>query len=79
MMELELILHFACCVCEDAVQLTVKCVGKGLTANSRTVAAVQIPCPNCHANNQVFFEPNGTVRDVVPGRDARGRLEPSIN
>jgi hypothetical protein len=29
--------------------------------------------------NQLYFEPNGTVRDVVPYKTPRQFLEPSVN
>lgn len=78
MVELQVILDFACCHCERPVGVTVKCAGKGLTSQTRAVAGVQVPCPSCGQVNQVYFEPNGTVRDVVPARGSR-RLEPSVN
>jgi hypothetical protein len=78
MVELQLILDFACCHCEQSVSVTVKCAGKGLTANTRAVATVQVPCPTCGQTSQLYFEPSGTVRDVFPARTSR-RLEPSIN
>jgi phage FluMu protein Com len=78
MVELQVILDFACCHCEQSVGVTVKCAGKGLTAHTRAVASVPVPCPTCGQVNQLYFEPSGTVRDVVPGKAAR-RLEPSIN
>jgi phage FluMu protein Com len=79
MTELQVILDFACCRCGHAVGVTLKCAGKGLSAASRTVAAVRVPCPTCHAVNQLYFEPSGTVRDVVPAEATERRLEPSIN
>ena len=76
-MEVQVSLGFACCVCEEAVTVTVKCAG--VTAQSRAVAAVNVPCPNCGLINQLAFEPNGTVRSV----DLYGKLyplpEPSLN
>jgi hypothetical protein len=79
MMELKVILDFACCICNQPVNVTLKCEGKGLTARSRTVAAVNIPCPHCDCTNRLHFEPNGTVRDVIPGKVLNAFLEPSVN
>ena len=66
MMELQVILDFACCACQEPVSVTVKCAGKGLANAGRCVATVPVPCPTCHAVNQLYFEPNGTVRAVTP-------------
>jgi hypothetical protein len=79
MMELKVILDFACCKCGQGVGVTVKCAGKGLTASARAVATVTVPCPECGYVNQLFFEPNGTIRDVTPYRGQHQRLEPSVN
>ncbi len=79
MMELEVILDFVCGACAGAVSVTVKCAGKGLSAAHRTVATVGVPCPGCGTVNQLYFEPNGTVRDVVPRPARAPRLEPSVN
>jgi phage FluMu protein Com len=79
MMELKVILDFACSVCAGSVNVILKCAGKGLTARTRTVAAVQIPCPNCQKVNQLYFEPNGTVRSVAPFQGLPHRWEPSVN
>ena len=79
MMELLVNLVFACCTCEESVSVTVKCAGKGLAAGDRTVAAVNVPCPQCHMVNQLYFEPNGTVRAVAPYQTPCQRLEPSVN
>lgn len=79
MMELKVVLDFACCHCEHSVSVTVKCEGKGLTASSRAVAAVTVPCPTCNGVNQLYFEPNGTVRAVAPYKAPRHCPEPSLN
>jgi len=80
MPELQVCLDFSCCLCDRPVGVTLKCAGSGLLGGLRSVAAVQVPCPNCNSVNQVYFEPCGIVRDVVPS-STRGRpaLEPSIN
>ena len=79
MMELKVILDFACCACQEPVSVTVKCEGKDLNAAGRTVVAVQVPCPTCGTVNQLCFEPNGTVRSVSPYRGSRPLPEPSMN
>jgi hypothetical protein len=79
MLELKVVLDFACCTCAQLVHVTLKCTGKGLSAGANTVAAVEVPCPTCGCVNQVYFEPAGTVRKVVPYRSFRRRFEPSVN
>jgi hypothetical protein len=79
MLELKVVLDFACCSCGLHVGVTVKCAGKGLAGAARSVAAVNVPCPNCGQVIELFFEPSGTVRDVCPYRAPRQRLEPSVN
>jgi hypothetical protein len=79
MMELEVCLEFACCVCEQLVNVRVKCAGQGLAAGPRAVAAVNVPCPSCGLVNQLSFEPNGRVRSVAPYTSPRPLPEPSIN
>ncbi len=80
MMELKVILDFACCHCQGSVSVTVKCAGKGLATAGRTVAAVNVPCPTCGGVNKLYFEPSGTVRAVTPtAAGARPLPEPSIN
>ena len=77
MMELLVMLDFACCSCAEMMGVTLKCLGEGLTPRSQKVAAVRVPCPHCGVSNQVYFEPNGTVRDVAPVPDVL--REPSVN
>ena len=65
MLELEVVLDFACCTCEQSVSVTVQCTGKGLAADSdQAVAAVSVPCPHCGQINQLIFDPSGSVREV---------------
>ncbi len=63
MTELHVTLEFACCDCEGAVTVTVRCTGDGLESEVKT-ATVNVPCPTCGQTNQLNFEPNGTVRSV---------------
>jgi hypothetical protein len=79
MMELNVTLEFACCVCEQSVTVKVQCSGKGLYQDHSPVAAVNVPCPTCGQINQLLFEPNGTVRSVNPYRCFRVLPQPSIN
>jgi hypothetical protein len=80
MMELNVTLDFACCGCQQPVTVTVHCSGKGLCQKEEgTLAAVNVPCPSCGQVNQLFFEPNGTVRSVRPYTCIRVVPEPSPN
>jgi hypothetical protein len=80
MMDLEVTLDFACCGCDDFLNVTVRCTSKGPTPVSvRSVAMVNIPCPMCGQVNQLLFEPGGTIRCVRPYRRFRQIPEPSIN
>jgi len=79
MIEVEVTLRFACCVCDEPVSVTVKCKGKGLAAGPRTVAAVNVPCPNCGLVNQLSFAPSGTVRSVALYQSPYPVPEPSCN
>jgi hypothetical protein len=80
MMELNVTLEFACCMCEQDVGVTVQCRGKGIYQDAEgTLAAVNVPCPTCGQINQLFFEPSGTVRSVRPYTYIRVVPEPSVN
>jgi phage FluMu protein Com len=78
MLELEVILDFACCGCGHAVGVTLKCAGKGLSA-SNAKATFVVPCPTCSKINQVYFSPSGEVHHVAPHRECRHVHEPSLN
>jgi hypothetical protein len=79
MMELKVILDFACCACHEGVSVTVKCEGKGLALGSRTVASVSVPCPGCGTIHRLDFDTSGTLRAVRPEPGPRPLLEPSLN
>jgi hypothetical protein len=79
MLELEVTLAFACCACDDAVGVRVRCSGKGLAAGPRAVAAVDIRCPHCGRVNCLSFQPDGTVRSVELSNSPRCLPEPSVN
>jgi hypothetical protein len=78
MLELEVILDFACCICCQDMGVTLKCAGKGLARGAKARAAVKIPCPNCGTINRIIFAPDGTLYDVAP-HEAPGIPEPSLN
>jgi hypothetical protein len=79
MMELEVTLDFACCICEQPVGVTVKCEGDALWEHSRTVGRVIVPCPNCSHLIQLAFDASGDIREVVPHVAPRGVPVPSWN
>jgi hypothetical protein len=78
MLELEMILDFACCICRHPVEATLRCAGKGLAAGAKARAAATIPCPTCGNINKVIFAPDGTLHHVVPHECPRFP-EPSLN
>ena len=79
MPSLDLDLMFDCCACQGKVELTVRCQGRGLAAGPRTVAAVQLRCPNCGGANEVCFHPTGRIVAVRP-MDVRFWIPlPSVN
>jgi len=80
MMELNVSLTFACCGCEQPVNVKVQCSGKDLYRDDKgTLAAVNVPCPTCGQINQLFFKPSGTVHSVRPYTCFRVVPEPSVN
>ena len=79
-MELEVVLDFACWCCTCDMGVTLKCAGKGLTAGSKGVASVKVPCPTCGSLNQLYFEPaSGELHQVGPCWDSCRVPEPSLN
>ena len=80
MMELEVILEYACCSCGHDTGVTVKCAGKGLAPGSNGLARVNVPCPTCGNINRLYFEPrSGCLRQVAPFWDTCPVPEPSLN
>jgi hypothetical protein len=79
MLELKVTLEFACCRCDHSVSVTVRCQGKGLADGDGAVAEVNVPCPACGIVNQLYFEPNGTVRAVASYRVPLWQVVPSAN
>jgi hypothetical protein len=81
MLELEVILEFACCECGDPTGVTVKCAGKSLAQGKNDVVSVKVPCPNCHGINLVFFTPDdGNLLHVAATDKPRYRIPvPSCN
>ena len=78
-LELELIVDFTCCACNEFVSVRLRCEGNGLAAGERAVAAVNVPCPHCASVNRLYFRPNGMVVDVVPYREHYPIPGPSVN
>ncbi len=81
MLELEVVLDFACCHCDQQLGVTLKCEGEGL-ADKDASAAFPMTCPFCNQKNDVVFVPDTsevlyvwpdleTVRFMIP--------EPSLN
>ena len=79
MVELQLTLAFACCQCEERINIKVQCQGKGLAAGPRAVAAAEVPCPFCGNVNQVCFHPTGAVVAVNAAGSLRRLPAPSVN
>ena len=79
MLELDVILDFACWFCRHSMGVTLKCEGEGLVGNLDTIATVKVPCPTCGEINQIYFKPNGTLHEVTPARRALVMPEPSFN
>jgi hypothetical protein len=65
MTELKVNLDFSCAACRQTVSATVSCSGGPMSANSKVLASVAVPCPCCQTVNRVLFEPDGTIRDVA--------------
>ena len=79
MTKLKVSLDFVCCSCAQAVGVTVRCEGKGLTSGQSKVATVIVPCPYCGTINRLYFEPDGTVREVLPCLSPGWLPVPSLN
>ena len=80
MMELEVILDFACCSCGHDMGVTLKCAGKAVAISAKGLASVKVPCPTCGNINQLYFEPNsGSVHHVGAFWDTCPVPEPSLN
>ena len=70
MLELEVMLDWACCACGNPMGATLRCEGDGL-AEKNAKALVKVPCPHCQQNNQVIFTPDeGTLDEVFPEASA---------
>jgi hypothetical protein len=81
MLELEVILDFACCECGDPLGLTVKCTGKSLGAGKNPVTSMKVFCPGCQGINQVIFTPeDGNLIQVLAADKPRYMIPmPSLN
>jgi phage FluMu protein Com len=78
MLEMEVILDFSCCICRNAMGVTLHCAGKGLAAGANARAWVKVPCPTCGCTNKIVFAPDGTLHHVAP-HEASKFPEPSLN
>lgn len=80
MMEVNVVLDYQCCACDQPVSVTLTCAGKNLSASPNVVAAVNVPCPTCGRVHQLLFEPTGNiVRAVRPYHPSRTEYRPSLN
>jgi phage FluMu protein Com len=79
MTKLKVSLDFVCCSCAQEVGVTVRCEGKGLLSGQTMVATVKVPCPHCGTINRLNFEPDGTVRQVLPCLNLGQLPVPSLN
>ena len=80
MMELDVVLDFACCCCLHDMGVTLKCTGKGLMSASKGLARARVPCPTCGSINQLYFEPvTGELHHVTTYWDTCPVPEPSLN
>lgn len=78
MLELEVILDFACCLCQNPLGVTLKCAGQGIKNGG--MASAKIPCPTCGDINEITFTPeDGSLHEVRPVRWSRMMPEPSLN
>lgn len=77
MLELDVVLDFACCYCGHDMGVTLKCEGKGLADNLDIVIDIKVPCLTCGNENKVYFSPSGTLHYVAPVK--RKVPEPSCN
>ena len=80
MLELEVILDFACTSCGHDMGVTLKCAGSGLAVGGQGLAAVKVPCPTCSQLNEIVFEPtSGNLHHVSPVWNIGLVPEPSLN
>src|SRR5207253_9589488 len=63
MAEMEVVIQFNCCHCQDQVTARLKCSGKGVSEGPHVVAGAHLACPTCDQVNQVCFELSGLVLD----------------
>ena len=78
MLEMEVMLDFACSICGHDMGVTLRCAGKGLSAGASARAWVRVPCPTCGNINKIVFAPDGTLHDLAP-QEACLVPEPSLN
>ena len=65
MIDVNVLIGFACCRCDHTMEVELKCEGQGL-ADHAVKAVVAVSCPSCRQTNQVIFSPEtGEVIDVM--------------
>ncbi len=79
MLEVEVILDFACCLCGRDMGVTLHCAGQGLKGCSQVLASAKVPCPCCSGINEIFFTPDGTLHHVAVHREPFQVPLPSAN
>lgn len=79
MLEVEVILDFACCSCGRDMGVTLHCAGQGLKAGAQVMTSAKVPCPFCSHILQVFFTPDGTLHHVEAHREPFQVPLPSAN
>jgi len=77
MMELNVVLAFACYRCEEPLSITTRC--KGFEEDDERVVSVTIACPSCGQGNYLSFDASGQVRSVRPYTCIRVLPAPSLN
>ncbi len=65
LLDIDVVLEFACGSCSGTMEVKTKCTGKPLGMGVREAVKVKVPCPSCHCNNLVVFEPeSGNILSV---------------
>jgi hypothetical protein len=80
MLELEVVLDFACCECGKPNGVTVKCAGKTLGLGNNPIADFKALCPHCEGVNWVIFTPDdGNLIHVLADKPRYLIPKPSCN
>jgi hypothetical protein len=74
------ILHFCCGFCCEAVTVTLRCEGPNLEGEAaRQTVSLPLACPTCGQDNELVFELCGRVRSVRRRTGAPAIPVPSLN